>query len=546
MKTTPLALLLWLLPAFALAQTTFESGIFLGGSNYSGDLVPTEGPLMSETRLTVGIINRIRLSNYFALRSNILYGQIRGADTNFEDQAYEIRRNAKFKNNFATLSLLAEWEPFAFWKKDSLGRKKVLSPYVFAGGGLSIINPVLEPGPNNDYSSILLPDLNADFSKAVFNVPFGGGLHIPLGEIVSLRLELGVRYTNSDYLDGISLAGNPDAKDWTWFGGTNLSFAFVPKDSDNDGIPDKDDACPWVAGSLLAKGCPDRDNDGVEDAEDLCPDEAGALMLNGCPDQDGDKIPDVADNCPTEYGFEDTGGCPDDDNDCVPNAEDLCPDIEGSIAFGGCLDTDRDSIPDPEDECPTEWGLADFNGCPLPDTDCDGILDADDQCPTVASESGFTGCPDQDGDSVADMDDKCPDSAGQAENDGCPELSAEAVEKLAEISKNVKFRTGSSTLLPASRRQLDEVVNLMRTYIDYSLAISGYTDDRGRASTNLKLSKERAKACYDYILEKGVDPERLSYNGYGETNPIGDNNTSAGREQNRRVEFEMELTWVQK
>jgi OOP family OmpA-OmpF porin len=71
------------------------------------------------------------------------------------------------------------------------------------------------------------------------------------------------------------------------------------------------------------------------------------------------------------------------------------------------------------------------------------------------------------------------------------------------------------------------------------------TDNRGRASTNLRLSRERAKACYDYILEKGIDPDRLQYNGYGESNPIGNNNTSAGREQNRRVEFDMALTWLQ-
>jgi outer membrane protein OmpA-like peptidoglycan-associated protein len=528
-----------------VAQPTFEAGIFVGGSNYQGDLVPTEGPVLSETRPTVGIVTRLRLSNYFALRSNILYGEISGSDLNFDDESYVIRRNANFTNKYADLALLAEWEPFAFWKQDSLERRKVLSPYIFAGAGLSMINPVLDPGPNNDFTSVVLPDLEADFSKAVFNVPFGGGINFVLSKAVSLRFELGMRYTNSDYLDGISLAGNPEAKDWMWFGGTNLSFTFIPKDSDGDGVPDKEDRCPWIAGGVLARGCPDQDNDGVEDGEDLCPEIPGPLLLNGCPDADGDGIPDVADNCPTEYGFEETGGCPDDDNDCVPNAEDKCPDIEGLIAFGGCIDTDGDSIPDPEDACPREMGLAAYGGCPLTDIDCDGVLDKDDQCPTLASETGFSGCPDMDEDGIADIDDKCPENKGSAESNGCPELSTAALQNLERISKNVKFRTGSSNLLARSRDQLEQVVDLLRQYTDYSLSISGYTDNRGRASTNLRLSRERAKACYDYILEKGIDPDRLQYNGYGESKPIGDNNTSAGREQNRRVEFEMALTWLQ-
>lgn len=545
MRTTPLAILIWLLPIFMMAQPTFEAGIFIGGSNYQGDLVPTQGPVISETGPTFGIVTRLRLSNYFALRSNILYGEISGSDLNFDDASYAIRRNANFKNKYADLALLAEWEPFAFWKKDSLDRRKVLSPYLFAGAGFSIINPVLDPGPNNDFTSLLIPDLEANFSKAVFNVPFGGGLHFVFSRAVSLRFELGMRYTNSDYLDGVSLSGNPEAKDWMWYGGTNLSFTFIAKDSDGDGVPDKDDRCPWTAGGILAKGCPDQDNDGVEDGEDLCPTEPGPIMLNGCPDSDGDDIPDVADNCPTEYGFEDTGGCPDDDNDCVPNAEDQCPDIEGLIAFGGCIDTDGDSIPDPQDGCPTEIGLAAFGGCPLTDIDCDGILDIHDQCPTLASDTGFTGCPDMDEDGISDVDDKCPENKGSVQSEGCPELSTDALQQLEKISKNVKFRTGSSTLLSKSRDQLDQVVELLRAYTDFSLSISGYTDNRGRASTNLRLSRQRAKACYDYILEKGIDPDRLRYNGFGESNPIGNNNTSAGREQNRRVEFEMALSWLQ-
>ena len=77
----------------------------------------------------------------------------------------------------------------------------------------------------------------------------------------------------------------------------------------------------------------------------------------------------------------------------------------------------------------------------------------------------------------------------------------------------------------------------MNDYPTYFLQIDGHTDNVGSEESNLRLSKARAKACFDYFVEKGIAPSRLYSPGYGESKPSFSNDTSAGRAENRRVEF---------
>ncbi|SIT27611.1 vWA domain-containing protein [Chryseobacterium gambrini] len=117
----------------------------------------------------------------------------------------------------------------------------------------------------------------------------------------------------------------------------------IEKDKDQDGVKNRKDKCPEIAGPIENKGCPfpDTDGDGVPDKEDQCKDAAGPIENNGCP------FPD----------------------------------------------TDGDGIIDKDDACPTVAGPAENNGCPWPDTDGDGILDKDDACPTVPGLPEYNGCP---------------------------------------------------------------------------------------------------------------------------------------------------------
>lgn len=105
------------------------------------------------------------------------------------------------------------------------------------------------------------------------------------------------------------------------------------------------------------------------------------------------------------------------------------------------------------------------------------------------------------------------------------------------ILKNVFFDTKMTRLKPESIAELDNVVLLMKENPHLKIKISGYTDNIGKPEDNLKLSTGRAVAVVNYLLEKGIDNSRLSFKGYGEADPIADNNKEEGRALNRRTEL---------
>lgn len=111
--------------------------------------------------------------------------------------------------------------------------------------------------------------------------------------------------------------------------------------------------------------------------------------------------------------------------------------------------------------------------------------------------------------------------------------------KVGEVIKldRVFFVTAKWDLLPESNQQLDEVVNLLNEYPQMEIAIHGHTDDRGDDNYNLDLSQNRAKSVYQYLINKGIAKERLKYEGFGEKKAVADNQTTEGRQLNRRVEF---------
>ena len=123
-----------------------------------------------------------------------------------------------------------------------------------------------------------------------------------------------------------------------------IVIKFGAKDTDKDGIPDKDDACPDVAGLKEFNGCPDTDGDGIADKDDACPEVAGLKEFNGCPDTDGDGVADKDDKCPDVAGPAENGGCPwpDTDGDGVLDKDDLCPNEAGPASNKGCPEPNDD------------------------------------------------------------------------------------------------------------------------------------------------------------------------------------------------------------
>ena len=272
----------------------------------------------------------------------------------------------------------------------------------------------------------------------------------------------------------------------------------------------------------------DPDKDGVIGDADKCPSEPGNGSPDGCPakDRDNDGVMDQADKCPdqpeTINGFDDQDGCP----DIVP-------------------DSDADGLDDLKDKCKDQAedkdGFQDDDGCPDPDNDNDGVLDAKDKCPGVSGPVENNGCPDtdKDGDGVVDRLDNCPDEKGTEKNHGCKTKQLVVITKnQLQILDQVYFVTGSAKLSPKSNKLLDNISRVMLAHLEiWKVRVEGHTDNVGNADKNMKLSQDRAAAVVAYLVKKGVAPERLEAQGLGDTKPVDDNKSPKGRQNNRRVEF---------
>lgn len=103
--------------------------------------------------------------------------------------------------------------------------------------------------------------------------------------------------------------------------------------------------------------------------------------------------------------------------------------------------------------------------------------------------------------------------------------------------KYVKFETGSNRLTALSKYQLSDVADVLKNFPNMTIELAGHTDTTGEADANLVLSQNRAQAVYDFIVNKGIAPNRMTAVGYGQTQPLGDNGTEEGRAENRRTEF---------
>jgi OOP family OmpA-OmpF porin len=158
----------------------------------------------------------------------------------------------------------------------------------------------------------------------------------------------------------------------TWFSdNVGLNFQTGTKNGFSDNI---ENHFQTSVGLVLKFGGTDTDEDGVYDKKDACPEVAGLMEFNGCPDADGDGIKDSDDACPNVAGLVAMNGCPDADADGIADKDDMCPNVKGTKANKGCPDTDGDGVVDKNDKCATEAGPMANGGCPWPDTDGDSIL----------------------------------------------------------------------------------------------------------------------------------------------------------------------------
>lgn len=107
------------------------------------------------------------------------------------------------------------------------------------------------------------------------------------------------------------------------------------------------------------------------------------------------------------------------------------------------------------------------------------------------------------------------------------------------VLNNVFFETGSASLQKMSSVELDKLAAFLNENTSVKIRINGHTDNVGNDDVNLPLSEARAKTVYEYLIKKGIEAFRMQFKGFGSSKPIADNNTEAGRAQNRRTEYEI-------
>ena len=107
--------------------------------------------------------------------------------------------------------------------------------------------------------------------------------------------------------------------------------------------------------------------------------------------------------------------------------------------------------------------------------------------------------------------------------------------------KNVFFDLNSATLLTNSNVELNALVEYLQNTLNATILIEGHTDNTGNANANMLLSNNRAEAIAQFLMNKGIDKNRITTKGYGSTKPIAENITEQGRTQNRRTSFTITL-----
>lgn len=441
-----------------------QIGLLLGQTTYQGDI-----PDPSHQNLTYGVFYKRSLSTAWSLRPSLVYTSIVASDLNLPSNSEFAKRAFSFETKLVALAFNAQWNVLSSFSK----RAHRLSPYVYGGASLLWMdaNPDFSRNNQASYEAQIRADLDKEISQIQAGLNFGAGLDLQVTRKLHLFSEFSLHPIPTDYLDGISKAGNPAKNDnyYTIKVGVALQWSQYD-DGDSDGVPDHIDACPTIAGSSKANGCPDRDGDGIEDRLDQCPDVVGTKRVAGCPDYDGDGVADGDDLCPQVVGDPRTAGCP-------------------------AVDSDQDGIIDAFDQCPDEAGTREYDGCLPKDADNDGIENNEDDCPTVFGDAIFNGCPDTDGDGIQDKKDLCPLSFGLYQYKGCSN-EEEVADFLKEI-KNLQMPFDTALgLTEEQNKELDDLVKVLTLYPGAKIHIVG--------------TVQQSEYIQQYFMNQSIEAQRVS------------------------------------
>jgi hypothetical protein len=266
-----LTILLLFSPILVFPQY-WEAGFFLGGANYSGDLVDKKKYIMlKETNLAYGIIAKYSLTRRWAFRASLYKGTISGSDANAKkDYQRRWNRNLSFQSSLTDISFHTEFNILPY---KSGHFKYKYAPYIFAGVAFLKFNPQAEFNgkwvnlqPLGTEGQGIGKYKDRKYSLSQVTIPFGIGWKQSFKRNLNFGIELSARKTFTDYLDDVSTTyveaadlvkihgqisanlsnrtgeagerkaytdldkrGNSDNKDWYFFAGISITYSFLPK-----------------------------------------------------------------------------------------------------------------------------------------------------------------------------------------------------------------------------------------------------------------------------------------------------------------------------
>jgi len=493
--------------------------------------------------------------HYIGLRLNINYDQVTSEDSRgfISTQDGPVEIPPKFSTGAFSVGLALTY---------GVSISNVVMPYISGGASGLWFDPTDGSGQQ------LAGNVANLYSTNTITYNVEGGVKIFVSDKVSINISATQYFPQTDYLDDVAAAYSNDAFTTVLVG---ISFApFYKNDPDNDGITGSSDLCPDEPedydGFQDEDGCPDLDNDGdgILDVNDKCPNDAedidGFQDEDGCPDldNDGDGILDVNDKCPNDAedidGFQDEDGCPDPDEllsegKIILMADDIFSPNSAMINVEGkkYLDevvTQLQMYPD------EKWRIEGY-------TDSNGNQRflrnlSLERAKAVLEYFSYFGKLNRENFQVFGMGDKSPVADNTTEQGRKENRRIEIVPENANDSQSSNtqpeeefnqfilrgddvFEPNESTFTSLAKILLDEIADYIINQPESKWKIEGYMDNQGSASLLKKLSYNRAKAVYDYLIEQGLSPDQFTVSGLGNANPISTNNTEEGRSSNRRV-----------